>query len=107
MPKRKPQIDLLAEYIQRTQLHRHKGIGGPPPWLGIKPAEHPSYTKRDALILTSAGTVILIFALLTSWAAIQRPTEEHIVRLALILGITAIALLCAGVRKWTKLHKRN
>lgn len=107
MPKRKPQIDLLAEYIQRTQRHRHKGIGFPPPWLGIEPAEHPGYIKRDVLVLMGAGIILLVFALLTMWAAIQRPAEEHIARLALVLGITAVALLLLGLRKWIRLHRRN
>ena len=105
MSKRRRTIDPIAEYVARANRPSPKGIGSPPPELGIEPSAHPVYLRRDMVVFLLIGFTCLPVTLFLTWAATREPTLNGSILAPIMLGIITIIALRAGFMNWRELHR--
>jgi hypothetical protein len=106
MSKRRRTIDPIAEYIERANRPTYKGVGVPPPWLGIKPAQHPNHVRRDALALFAIGLLFLPFTLVTIWAQLFLPMGSVFIIVPLAFSFIVLTAFGKSISAWRKLRRK-
>ncbi|CAG0971954.1 hypothetical protein GPROT1_01639 [Gammaproteobacteria bacterium] len=106
MSKRRRAVDPIAEYIARANRPSAKGIGSPPPELGIEPSAHPVYLRRDMVVFLLIGFTCLPLTLFLTWAATRQPILDATILAPIMFGIITVIALYAGISNWRNLHRR-